>query len=113
MELARDPAVRTALYRPLATGTKDEKIGIAGVLARSGDKESLTELRKLSNDPDTDVQKEVLRAIRTLQSQGGIGYEELSGADGNPPHENYLAFFCFCWPTRTLKCSTLASWNAL
>ena len=71
VELARDPAVRTALYRPLETGTKDEKIGIAGVLARSGDKESLTELRKLSNDPDTDVQKEILRAIRTLQTRVG------------------------------------------
>ncbi len=71
VELARDPAVRTALYRPLETGTKDEKIGIAGILARSGDKDSLTELRKLSNDPDNDVQKEVLRAIRTLETRLG------------------------------------------
>jgi HEAT repeat protein len=71
VELARDPGVRSALYTPLTTGTKDEKIGIAGVLARSGDKQSLTALQKVSNDPDADVQKEVLRAIRTLQTRVG------------------------------------------
>ena len=71
VELARDSAVRSALYRPLTTGTKDEKIGLAGVLARSGDKESLAQLQKVSNDPDADVQKEILRAIRTLQSRVG------------------------------------------
>ncbi len=71
VELARDSAVRSALYRPLTTGTKEEKIGIAGVLARSGDKESLAQLQKVSNDPDADVQKEILRAIRTLQSRVG------------------------------------------
>jgi len=71
VELARDPGVRSALYRPLTTGTKDEKIGLAGVLARSGDKESLAQLQKVSNDPDPDVQKEILRAIRTLQSRVG------------------------------------------
>jgi HEAT repeat protein len=71
VELSRDSAVRNALYAPLATGTKDEKIGIAGILARSGDKQSLTQLQKVSNDPDGDVQKEVLRAIRTLQARVG------------------------------------------
>jgi HEAT repeat protein len=71
VELARDPSVRGALYAPLTTGTKDEKIGLAGVLARSGDKDSMTALQKVSNDPDADVQKEVLRAIRTLQARVG------------------------------------------
>jgi HEAT repeat protein len=70
VELARDAKVRQALYQPLATGTKDEKIGLAGVLARSGDSASVVELQKLTNDPDPDVAKEALRAVRTIQSRG-------------------------------------------
>ena len=69
VELARDDQVRKALYGPLETGTKDEKIGLAGVLARSGDQESIPYLQKLSNDPDTDVAQEGLRALRTLQAR--------------------------------------------
>ena len=69
IELARDPAVRAALYRPMAGGTKDEKIGLAGVLARSGDKASIPELEKLSKDSDPEVGKEALRALRTLQAR--------------------------------------------
>ena len=61
--------MRTALYGPLGTGTKDEKIGLARVLARSGDKESVPHLEKLSNDPDGDVAKEGMRALRTLQAR--------------------------------------------
>ena len=41
VELARDAQVRKALYGALGTGTKDEKIGLARVLARSGDQESI------------------------------------------------------------------------
>jgi HEAT repeat protein len=69
VELARDPQIRQALYRPLQSSTKDEKIGLAGVLARSGDQSSVAELDKLTNDPDPDVAKEALRAKRTLQSR--------------------------------------------
>jgi HEAT repeat protein len=69
VELARDPKVRQALYQPLVTGTKDEKIGLAGVLARSGDSGSVTELQKITNDPDPEVSKEALRAVRTLQAR--------------------------------------------
>jgi HEAT repeat protein len=69
VELARDAQVRKALYTPLETGTKDEKIGLAGVLARSGDQESIPHLQKLSNDPDTDVAQEGLRALRSLQAR--------------------------------------------
>jgi HEAT repeat protein len=69
VELARDDQVRKALYSPLDTGTKDEKIGLAGVLARSGDQESIPHLQKLSNDPDADVAQEGLRALRTLQAR--------------------------------------------
>ncbi len=69
VELARDDQVRKALYGPLEAGTKDEKIGLAGVLARSGDQESIPHLEKLSNDKDADVAQEGLRALRTLQAR--------------------------------------------
>lgn len=69
VELARDRDVRQALYGQLAAGTKAEKIGLAGVLARSGDQASIPELQKLTNDPDPDVSKEALRAVRTLQAR--------------------------------------------
>jgi HEAT repeat protein len=69
VELARDPQVRQVLHRALAAGTKDEKTGIAAVLARSGDRESLVELQKLTTDPDPEVAREVLRAVRTLQAR--------------------------------------------
>ena len=68
-ELARDAAVRKALYGPLGTATKDEKIGLAQVLARSGDKESVGYLEKLSRDPDPAVAQEGLRAMRNLQAR--------------------------------------------
>jgi HEAT repeat protein len=69
VELARDEKVRQALYPTLASGTKDEKIGLAGVLARSGDQSSLAPLQKLTSDPDGDVSKEALRAVRVLQAR--------------------------------------------
>ena len=68
-EVARDPAVRRALYGVLGTATKDEKIGLARVLAVSGDKESVAYLEKLSRDPDTEVAQEGLRAMRNLQAR--------------------------------------------
>jgi len=68
-ELARDPRVRKSLYGPLVNGTRDEKIGLCGVLANSGDKESVEELQKLNRDPDAEVQKEALRAVRTIQNR--------------------------------------------
>ncbi|MEI9972390.1 MAG: HEAT repeat domain-containing protein [Ignavibacteriota bacterium] len=69
VELARDPSVRAALYVPLTSATKDEKIGLAKVLARSGDGESVAPLEKLSKDPDPAVAQEGLKALRTLQSR--------------------------------------------
>jgi HEAT repeat protein len=69
VEAARNPAVRTALYGPLLTGTRDEKIQLAGVMARSGDQTTLPQLQKLSNDNDADVAREGLRAMRDLQAR--------------------------------------------
>jgi len=68
VELARDAKVRQALYAPMATGTKEEKIGLARVLGRSGDAKSIPELQKLSNDPDPDVDQAALTAVRNLQA---------------------------------------------
>ncbi len=67
VELARKEAVRQLLYGPLATGTKEEKIGLAYVLGISGGPSSIAPLQKLSNDPDPDVAQAALTAIRNLQ----------------------------------------------
>jgi len=69
VELARDDRVRNSLYPALPGATKDEKIGLAHVLARSGDQQSIPELQKLSTDKDADVAQEGLRALRTLQAK--------------------------------------------
>jgi HEAT repeat protein len=69
VELARDPAVRKSLYTPLFQGTKDEKIYLARVLARSGDKNDAPQLEKLSHDDDPEVGQEGLRALRNLQAR--------------------------------------------
>lgn len=68
-ELARDPAIRQALYAPIGSGTRDEKIGLARVLAMSGDSSSLDVLQRLSKDTDPQVAQEGLRALRSLQSR--------------------------------------------
>ena len=69
IELARNPQVRSSLYPAIETGTKMEKIGLAQVLAASGDRASLPYLEKLSRDPDTEVAQEGLRAMRNLQAR--------------------------------------------
>jgi hypothetical protein len=69
VELSRDPAVRTLLYRQLDSATRDEKIQLAGVFARSGDQESIPYLEKLSHDPDDLVSAEGLRALRALRAR--------------------------------------------
>jgi HEAT repeat protein len=69
VELARDPAVRKSLYKPLLQGTKDEKIYLARVMARSGDKDDVPQLEKLSHDNDPEVGQEGLRALRNLQAR--------------------------------------------
>ncbi|MEO8595823.1 MAG: HEAT repeat domain-containing protein [Candidatus Solibacter sp.] len=68
-EAARDKSTRNALYAPLAGGTKDEKIGLARVLAVSGDSESVAHLEKVSRDPDPEVAQEGLRALKNLQAR--------------------------------------------
>jgi HEAT repeat protein len=69
IEAARKPAVRITLYEPMLTGTKEEKMQLAGVMARSGDSGTVPQLQKLSNDTDGDVAREGLRAMRELQAR--------------------------------------------
>ena len=68
-ELARDQPVRQAIYPLLTRATKDEKIQMSIVLARSGDRDSLPFLQTLSTDPDTEVAQEGVRSLRTLQAR--------------------------------------------
>ena len=70
-ELARDDETRKALYPYLQQGnaTKDQKIGLARVLAASGDRDSTSYLETLSHDGDSEVAQEGLRALRTLRSR--------------------------------------------
>jgi HEAT repeat protein len=68
-ELARDNAARAALYGPLESGTKLEKIGLAQVLGASGDRRSLDELNKLKDDPNPEAAQAAVMAIRNLQSR--------------------------------------------
>ena len=68
-ELARNAGVREQLYLALERGTREEKKGIARVLAVSGDKKSLEKLQPLTHDSDTDVAQESIRAVRALQAR--------------------------------------------
>jgi HEAT repeat protein len=70
-ELARDPEIRQALYPMLkeAAVTKDEKTGMAEILAASGGQDSVAPLETLSQDPDGDVSQEGLRAVKNLRAR--------------------------------------------
>lgn len=69
IELARTEGVRNALYPAIAIGTRDEKIGLAHVLAASGDRASVPYLEKLTRDTDSDVAGEGVRSLRNLQAR--------------------------------------------
>lgn len=71
IEAARDEATRKALYPYLQQGsaTKDQKIGLARVLAASGDRDSVPFLETLSHDSDSEVAQEGLRALRNLRAR--------------------------------------------
>lgn len=68
-ELAREQSVRQELYRLLKGGTREEKTGLARVLAASGDRASIEHLQALTKDPDVKVAQEALRSVRTLQAR--------------------------------------------
>ncbi|MCC6264493.1 MAG: HEAT repeat domain-containing protein [Bryobacterales bacterium] len=68
-ELARNQDVRGALYRFLEGGTRDERIALCNVMARSGGADSVPYLERLSQDRDVEVGKEALRALQVLRSR--------------------------------------------
>jgi len=71
VELSRDRAVRQALYPALTAkdATKDEKMGLAEVLAASGGDDSIAPLETLSHDPDADVAQSALRALQAVRAR--------------------------------------------
>ena len=71
IELARQPEVRQALYPMLkeSTATKEEKTGMAEVLAASGDRESIAALETLAQDPDSEVALAARRGVQTLHAR--------------------------------------------
>lgn len=70
-ELARDPEVRQELYPALKEPgvTKDEKTGLAEVFAASGGPDAVAPLEALSQDPDSEVSQEGLRAVKNLRAR--------------------------------------------
>ena len=71
VEAARRKPVLQALYGLIGQGTRDEKIQLARVLAQSGDETSQASLENVSRDPDEQVQREGLRALRSLRARLG------------------------------------------
>jgi len=71
VEAARIAEVRFLLYKSLDTGTRDEKVYLARVLALSGDSASVPYLEKLSRDADAQVATEGLKALRELRARLG------------------------------------------
>jgi hypothetical protein len=63
--------VRQGLYIALKEPgvTKDEKTGLAEVLAASGAQDAVAPLQALSQDPDTEVSEAGLRAIKNLRAR--------------------------------------------
>lgn len=68
-ELTRDEKVRQGVYPMLARATKDEKIQMSIILARSGDRDTIPYLETISKDPDGEVAQEGIRGLRTLRAR--------------------------------------------
>jgi len=70
MELARQEAVRNALYPKLYSPDPDIRKNLCAVLAASGNGTSISYLEVLLRDSDAEVVQEASRAIRILRSRG-------------------------------------------
>ena len=69
IELARNPRVLNELYTPLTSGTRDQKIELSRVIARSGTRESVSHLQKVAGDSDPRVAEAAGIALRNLESR--------------------------------------------
>jgi len=67
VELARQPQFLPRLYPFLDSGRAGVRRGLCTVLMYAGDASSLAPLEKLSQDPNTDVATEALRALRAVR----------------------------------------------
>ncbi|MBS1874550.1 MAG: HEAT repeat domain-containing protein [Acidobacteria bacterium] len=68
-ELSRDAGVRRTLYPVLSGATRDEKIYLGQVLARTGDQETVQYLDAMTKDPDTAVAEQGLRSLKALRAR--------------------------------------------
>ncbi len=68
-ELARDPQVLPKLYGPLTSGTEQQKIELAYVVARSGTRESEPHLERLTRDTNPKVAEAALRELNNLRAR--------------------------------------------
>lgn len=69
IESARDVHVLYALHRAIAQGNREERTGLAQVLAISGDEKSAGILQTMTKDADPEVSAEAVRAVRTLKAR--------------------------------------------
>jgi len=69
IELTRDPGVRRTIYGAFNNATRDEKILLGQILARSGDADSVKYLETLAADSDAEVAQEGLRSLKTLRAR--------------------------------------------
>jgi HEAT repeat protein len=69
IELSRQQNIRNALYQFVAKATKDEKVGLARVLAVTGDREAIAQIEWISKDSDSAVAAEGLRALKAIRAR--------------------------------------------
>jgi HEAT repeat protein len=69
VELARKPDVLAQLYKPLRSGSREQKKNLSQVMAASGTADSLPHLEELSRDPDIEVAREALNAAKSLKAR--------------------------------------------
>jgi hypothetical protein len=69
LELCREPRVRLGVYKFVASATKDEKLGLARILAATGDQEAIQQVEWISKDSDPEVASEGLKALRALRAR--------------------------------------------
>ena len=69
IELAKQGPIRGLIYPFVGQGTRDEKIGLARILAITGDRESIAQVEWISKDADGEVASEGLRALKALRAR--------------------------------------------
>lgn len=69
IEASRNPGVRRTLYGALSGATRDEKIYLGQVFARTGDNDTLKYLDQLAKDPDTAVAEQGLKSLKELKAR--------------------------------------------